>query len=240
MNKKKAIVIIFVLVLILIISVVAFIFKKPSETINTESGDSMTLDVRILNRNVVYQNAERNVNVTIPEFQNLEDAFERYINQRISEDLSEENVYEEATEGYAEDEIGFFTYEVDYERYDCGDYISIVASQYIHLGDGRPQLRKRCYVINGRENASVSLMDLFADKINYKSRILEEINKQAGEQNIELVGGNGLNEILDTQAFYIKDNQLVIYFESSEIAATAVGELEFVMPFEMTDGMFTL
>lgn len=239
MNKK---VIIFLLVVAIMVIVGIFITVKifsnqPEENIPIQDIKNQAV---IKDRKSVYQNALRDINITIPEFQNLEEAYERYINLKIYQDLSEASVYDEVTEGYEEDEIGFFTYETSYVRYDCGDYTSIVANQYIHLGEARAQIRKRCYVIDTKRNASVSLVDLFTDKTNYKKSILDEINKQAEKQNIELVGGNGLKEILDTQAFYIKDNQLVIYFESSEVAATAVGELEFIMPFEMVNGMFVL
>lgn len=238
--NKKVLGIVVVIVILLIVGVfiaISFVSNPPEEMV---SGEKITNSIIIKDKKVVYQNSSRDINIIIPEFQNLEESFERYINLKISQDLSETNVYNQATEGYAEDEIGLFTYETNYTRYDCGDYISIVANQYIHFGEARPQIRKKCYVIDSVRSASVSLVDLFADKTNYKKSILDEINRQAEEKNIELVGGNGLKEITDTQAFYLKENQLIIYFESSEIAATAVGELEFVMPFEMVNGKFVL
>lgn len=239
MNKKMLgiVVIIVILLVVGVFIAISFFSNQPEEVV---SGEKITSQVIIKDKKVVYQNSSRDINITIPEFQNLEEGFERYINLKMSQDLSETNVYDEVTEGYAEEEIGIFTYESNYTRYDCGDYISIVADQYIHFGETRPQIRKRCYVIDSNRAASVSLVDLFVDKTNYKKSILDEINQQAEAQNIELVGGNGLKEIADTQAFYIKDSQLIIYFESSEVAATAVGELEFIMPFEMVNGKFVL
>jgi len=84
----------------------------------------------------------------------------------------------------------------------------------------------------------MTLMDVFENKLNYKKNIIAEINKQAIDKNLELMGGNGLTQLDDEQAFYIKDNKIIIYFEASEIAATAVGELEFEMPFEMKEDKF--
>ena len=90
----------------------------------------------------------------------------RNINLKIHNDLNDVNVYNNSIEGLAEDERGFFTYEASYERYNCGKYLSIVANQYIHLGNGRPRNQKKCYVIDAENNDTVTLVDIFANKIN--------------------------------------------------------------------------
>ena len=47
------------------------------------------------------------------------------------------------------------------------------------------------------------------------NHILDEINLQAKLNDIELIGGNGLTNIADTQQFYIKDNKLVRYIDEA-------------------------
>lgn len=241
MNKKLlkiCIVLGIILIGILIFTLVNF--KNDSGNLDNVETEILSEKINIKDKKVSYINATQEVNIVIPEFQNLEGEYIRYMNSKIYKEVSDANVYQSTISGYKEDEIGFFTYESDYERYNCGDYISIVVNQYIHLGYDRPRIQKKCYVIDVKRNASPVLMDMFEDKINYKQMVINEINKQAQEQDIELIGGNGLKELSDIQAFYIKDNKLVIYFEASEISATAVGQLEFTMPFKMLDGKFLI
>jgi len=237
MNKK--IIILAVVASIIIISILFAIFFRLSDNktyVENETAISTTILIR--DKISQYSNSSKLVDTVIPEFQNLEDEFERTINLKIHKELDEIEVYKKATEGLSQDEIGFFTYETSYDRYNCGKYISVVADQYIHIGNGRPRIQKKCYVINAETNATMTLMDVFENKLNYKKNIIAEINKQAIDKNLELMGGNGLTQLDDEQAFYIKDNKIIIYFEASEIAATAVGELEFEMPFEMKEDKF--
>jgi len=225
--------------LIVVIIIVALSFNKTQNSGNKET-EILSENILIKDKKVIYSNSTHEVNLIIPEFQNIEGDYGSYINSKIYNDLSDNKVYQEAIEGYENETPGFFTYETNYERYNCGKYLSVVVNQYIHLGYGRPRVQKKCYVLDVSRNASPVLMDLFEDKINYKKVIIDEINQQAAKENIELIGGNGLKELSELQSFYIKDNQLILYFEASEIAATAVGELEFTMPFEMVDGKFII
>ena len=238
MNKKVLIAICCVMVLLIII-VYALILKSHNsdEKIIEEA---VSENIIIKEKVVKYENSKQQIDTVIPEIQNLDAEYVNYFNTKMYDEISSENVYKASIEGYQAEEIGFFTYEAKYNRYNSDDYISIVIDQYIHLGDGRPKLQKKCYVIDARRSVTPTLMDVFENKVNYKKAIINEINKQATQSNIELIGGNGLKELGDLQAFYIKDGKLVIYFEASEIAATAVGELEFIMPFEMVNGRFVL
>ena len=240
MKKKTVIVILSIVLVIFCISFFAFRKNEKEEIQEIIVEKNISENITIKNNISKYKSSTKSIDVSIPEFQNLDISYENYINNKIYKELNDISVYEEQTKGLKEDEIGYFTYETSYDRYNCKEYISLVVNQYIHMGDGRPRIQKKCYVVNAKTNSTVMLVEIFDDKINYKNIILSEINKQASEKQIELIGGNGLSELADTQAFYIKDNKLVIYFEASEIAATAVGELEFVMPFEMIENKFVI
>ena len=243
--KKRNLIIVFAIIAVVFVSAIGFFVVNtlhnttpPVEEVVQDEGVAKNIVIR--DKVSKLENTKKSINTIIPEFQNLDSDFQRTINNRINEDLNDINVYEEKTEIYGAEDIGKFTYEVDYERYNCGKYLSIVAKQYIHLGDGRPRFQKKCYVIDVERNASLLLEDVVTNKFDYKTSIITEINNQASKQGIELIGGNGLVELPKNQAFYIQDNKLVIYFEASEISATAVGELEFVMPYEMLDGKFVI
>lgn len=239
--NKKAIAIIITVIFIIVIALMILVGGKENNHKEIIDEKSISESVVIKDKASMINTSKRAVDVIIPEFQNLEDGYEGYINNKMYKDLSDVNVYDELTHGLNNEEIGKFTYEASYERYNCEDYVSIVANQYIYLeGAARPKTQKKCYVVNAKESATTTLVDIFEDKLNYKKAILSEINIQAKIKNIELIGGNGLTSIDDTQQFYIKDNKLVIYFESSEIAATAVGELEFTMPFEFVNNKFII
>lgn len=237
--NKKVLIIATCIVILMIIFVYGMIFKSNNNG-EDEIVEILSQDIIIKEKIVKYENSKQEINTIIPEIQNLDAEYVNYLNTKMYNEISAENVYKSAIEGYSQEDIGFFTYETTYNRYNSNDYVSIVIDQYIHLGDGRPKLQKKCYVIDARRSVTPTLMDVFENKVNYKKAIVDEINKQATESNLELIGGNGLKELRDLQAFYIKDGKLVIYFEASEIAATALGELEFVMPFEMVNGKFVL
>ena len=243
---KKIIILIVVCVLAALVLTMCF-SKKDEMKEQKENGiDSVAIaplyakDAVIKDEVIQFDNEAENVNLVIPKFLNLENEYMSQINSQIAEELSEQKVYADATMGFQDDEIGFFTYEVKYDRFNCGTLVSLVFEQYIHLGYGRPRIQKKCYVIDVQKNKTLKLKDV-VDEENYEELILAEINKQAKDRGIELIGGNGLTKLNDEQAFYIKDNKLVIYFESSEIAATAVGELEFEMNFKLkNDSAFTV
>ena len=239
---KKIIVIVICIFMIITIGMWVIINKNNDMEQFKESEENefaLSESISIKDKTNQVQDLYKKIDITYPEFQNLEDNYEKYINQKIYNDINYETVYKESIADYG-DETPNFTYEAEYDRYNCGNYISIVINQYIHVGDGRPKLKKKCYVIDVNTNSTMTLKEIVSRKMDYEKYIVAEINKQAMDLNIELIGGNGLKSISDKQAFYIKDNKLVIYFEASEIAAASVGELEFVMPFEMIDNIFII
>ena len=53
------------------------------------------------------------------------------------------------------------------------------------------------------------------------------------------MGGDGLQKLPTKQKFYIRDGNLILYFDPSEVAANKYGALEFEMPFEIdSEGYF--
>lgn len=99
--------------------------------------------------------------------------------------------------------------------------------------------KEKIYVINAKNSTSAVLQDVMENKANYKDRIITFVNEEAFKNKIELMGGNGITKISDTQSFYIKDNKLHIYFEASEIAPVSAGALDFELPFTLTkQGLF--
>lgn len=239
--KKAIIISAAILALIVAIIVIASIINQnnqPTEEIVMPKG--LAEDVLIQTKEFTYNNSMFEVDMEVPEITNLNGTFNSYINNKINSDTSYRNVYNELTSGISDlENIGKFTYEVNYERYNCQDYLSLLINQSIQLGEERAINRVLIYVIDAKNSRLLLLQDVMENKIDYKKKITEEINVEAFKNRVELIGGNGLGSISDDQKFYIKDAKLHIYYDASEIAPASVGSLDFEMPFEYVNGVFT-
>ena len=237
-------VIILIIVVILICGVAFFVFNnnKGGSQTGSDSSDKTQYQyattITITPASTDFSNKAMEVHCAIPKFTNLSTSVNNYINSKIEKDLIYTNVYDEVTDGLDPSSIGKFTYNVTYERYNCFDFVSVVATQNIQLEGSRAITRKKCYVIDAKNDRTANLKDMFANKSSYKNKVKDEIYKQAATKNIEITGGNDIFTIDDEQAFYIKDDKLHIYFEPSEISAASNGELDFIMPFELKNGVF--
>ena len=239
--NKKIIVLIGVVIVICIIAAALMIKNVVGSGEGNDNPEGIyqySSNIIVKSKVVNYNTNRIRVEARIPQFENLESSFGAFINNKIYSELDYHNVYNELKKGLEDKDVGDFSYEVTYERYNFYDFISLVVTQNIEFGGSRPTSNKKCYVVNARKGQTAGLKDVFANKTNYKGRIMNEINKQAQEKGIEIVGGNGITSLSDSQAFYVKQEKLHIYFKASEIAPAAAGELDFEMPFVSTNGMF--
>ena len=231
------------LVIVIIISIVAFVFINRQNTgtrvdPKVEEQDQYSRIVVIKPYNTVFKNSKVEVNSSIPTFTSLTAEANNYINKKIAEDSDYSKIYAELTEKMDPDSIGYFTFHTTYDRYNCFDFVSIVVNQKIELENVKKVSRKKCYVVDAKDNKTADLREVFGNKTNYKDAILKEIYSQAESKNIDLSGGSDVLRITDNQAFYIKDYKLHIYFEAGSISAEENGELDFEMPFELKNGLF--
>lgn len=233
-----AVVIIFILLVTLIFSLAN---KKKIEQVEHEKevGGYIASSIRIDETGILdTSNSKFKIDVRIPFFTNLKvSSFNSYINDKIAKDFDYEKVFDELTAGMQDKESLSFEYNVDFERYDFYQYVSIVVTENSKLSGSRPRTIKRCYVINAEESRTATIKDLVNDKINYKTDIVNEINEQAKNNNIEIYGGE-ITSIDDDQSFYIKDEKLHIFFNASYIAANSFGDLDFEMPFNNEKDIF--
>lgn len=186
------------------------------------------------------QTTRRIVNVKMPTFSNLSDySFQEIINKKIADSIdpyiNEINIVADETSKVR------YEYKVDYERYNNTNYVSIVVLQDYYTGPSgmRTNVWKDTYTVDVVNNRELRLVDVCSTS-DYKNIIVGEVNRIAKEKNINLIAGNGLQDIPDTQRFYIKDEKLYIYFEPASIAPYLDGELHFEMPFKFEDGKFIL
>lgn len=204
------------------------IIKQKSELIEIRTSTTKTDTQR------------RMVNVAMPAFSNLSDySFQENINKKIADSI---NPYINEIAIVADESVpatAIYRYIVSYERYNNEDYISLVVLQNYSTVGLRSNVWKDTYTIDVVNNRELKLVDICNSK-DFKKKIVAEVNKQAKEKNIELVAGNGLVDIPDTQRFYIKDKKLYIYFEPASIAPYLDGEMHFEMPYEFVDGKFIM
>lgn len=204
--------------------------KTPAEKIEVRSAITKTSTQR------------RDVNVEMPAFGNLSDySFQENINKKIADTI---NPYINEIAIVADESVPattIYRYTVSYERYNNGNYVSLVVLQNYSTGGMRSNVWKDTYTVDVVNNRELQLQDVCSSP-NYKEIIVAEVNKQAKDKNIELIAGNGLADIPDTQRFYIKDGKLYIYFEPASIAPYLDGEMHFEMPYEFnpTTGKFTM
>ncbi|MBR3280823.1 MAG: DUF3298 domain-containing protein [Clostridia bacterium] len=243
--NKKILVLVIVIILICVAAVLVFKFKNNGAVASNPGTNSQDNEqyqyaatLTVTPTTTEFSNKNMNVRCIIPKFTNLNTSVNNYINSKIEKDLIYTNVFDEVTAGLDSSSIGKFTYSVNYERFNCFDFVSIVATQNIELEGSRSIVRKKCYVVDAKNDRTANLKDVFANKSSYKSKVKSEVSKQAEEKGIELTGGNDIFSIEDTQSFYIKNDKLHIYFEPSEVSAAANGELDFEMPFKLNNGVF--
>lgn len=238
MNKK----IIILIVLIVVIACLAvFIFGKNHGTSNHGGiGDNIiyselpiisTLDNKTQKENIT-------LDMEIPQISNLDASYCDYFNQKVKRDIDYEKIYNELS--IMDNVKQKFNYETRYDSYRNGDFLSIVVTQISKYGDDQERREKKCYVVDAKNAKTAYLEDTAMEPYNYKYYILSRVNDAIFRDRIQLKTGERLTSISDTQAFYIKDGKMHIYFASGQIASESVGDLDFEMPFKFENGRFIL
>ena len=244
--RNNNIKIIIIAVIVLIISIIAIVMvtkNNPERNPSTTEENTPVIhskNVNIKTKTITYKTQDYDVDMKYPQFENLANPFNSTINSKIEGDIDYRNTYNSMALGIEDkSQIGKFIYSVTFDRFDCYDYVSIILHRNAQLGSDRKIEKDKIYVINAKDSTQVVLQDVMANKVDYKRKIVECVNDEAFKNNVEIMGGNGLTKLSDTQSFYIKDEKLHIYFEASEIAPASVGSLDFVMPFKFENGVFT-
>ena len=247
---KKIIGILALIVVVATVSIFGyktFVVDKPVEI--QESGDSpvdpqskLAKDVRIEAVNVNNKADHININNRYPSITSFKSKeFENYINKTIAGNIADyRNEINEIVDDYTLD-VKQYSYITDFERYNWGSYLTLVIKQDYQTGGIRSNTWKEIYNIDVDTERIIYLEDIFRATVDYEDAIIAEITKQAKDRNIVLMGGDGLKKLPTKQKFYIRDGNLIMYFDPSEVAANKYGALEFEMPFEIdSEGYFEI
>lgn len=239
----KKLIIFLICLILLMIGIVTFVFLKDSnsgdtgdngEVVTDESNFAESIRIKDITIKEEARGVNRMVDATYPSIQsfidkNLQDA----INDEIARTVI---AYRDEINAIVDDETpatNLYTYKTSYERYNNGDYLSLVVNNDYETGGIRTNHWKDMYNVNARTEKQISLKDIFESGFDFETKILSEINKQAKGKGYVLMNGEGLESLNKNQKFYIKDGELVIYFDPASIAPASYGELEFVMPFSI-------
>ncbi|MDW8800326.1 DUF4163 domain-containing protein [Clostridium sp. A1-XYC3] len=121
-----------------------------------------------------------------------------------------------------------------YISYNEKNILSITSTYYQYTGGAHGSTLMETSNVNLKTGEKIALKDLFKDGVNYKKLITEEIKKQiVSDDRFYSDASAALNTISDNQSFYIAEDGIVIYYQSSEIAPYAAGIPEFKIPFSM-------
>lgn len=105
---------------------------------------------------------------------------------------------------------------------------------YEYLGGAHGMTYRMSYTIDKQSEKIVDLKEMFKDDYDYKGKINEEIKKQIEKEPKKYFDSSDkFQGIDDNQNFYIKDGNLIIYFDLYDIAPYVAGFPEFVMPDEI-------
>jgi hypothetical protein len=246
-NNLKIIVIAAIILIMLASALAIFLIMNKENVINPDGGninpsnndnEELASKITVTSTNKRTSDGAIDIDISIPVLSGLEDKkFEYDINTEMAKDII---AYESEVYVMAGGDMGIskYTFKARYEKYVNSDYLSLVIPQEYTTGGIRSNRWKDTYNIDVRKGKSIFLADLFKPNQDYEKAIIDEINKQAKEDSIELVGGNGLSNVPEKQKFYIKDKKLIVYFDPAGIAPYVFGELHFEMPFRYEEGYF--
>lgn len=112
--------------------------------------------------------------------------------------------------------------------YNQQSLLSILFDDYIYMGGAHGSTLRTGYTVDIKTGTSYALKDLFAPGTDYVSLLSVEIDKQIRAQELPVLVP--FTKIRDNQDFYIKDGNLVIYFQQYELMPYAAGFPEFSIP----------
>jgi hypothetical protein len=194
--------------------------------------------VKITTKQVKSSSETINVDLKVPVLSGMENKeFQKRINTRfLKEEIDFKNQIEKSAvefQKYAKEHNipqrpfeANVTYKVTYNK---DNLLSITFYYYRFTGGAHGGTKVISYNIDLTGGKTLTLSDLFKPKTSYIEKINTEIMRQM-KTNGNFYFQDVFKSISDTQAFYIEDRNIVIYFQEYEIAPYAAGIPEFKIP----------
>lgn len=119
------------------------------------------------------------------------------------------------------------------------DLMSFYIDYYQFTGGAHGITTRRAYTLDVESGKKLKIKDLFKNGYDYKLFIDKEIKRQIDSNKDKYFeGSEGFNGINDDVKFFIRGNNLVIYYGQYEIAPYASGIPEFNIPIQKFDDNF--
>lgn len=174
-------------------------------------------------------------NLDIPVINSGNTEIDKKVNEKIKVDIL--NFYEQSlkeAQSYLEDfelDKSNFVADASYEvKKNTPNVISIIVKYYKYSGGAHGTYEYVPYNIDLRDGNNLTLKEIFKSDVNYKIIINKEIEKQISEMGQKEKGLDKVydfNGIKENQKFYLKNGEIVIYFDLYEVAPYAAGIPEF-------------
>lgn len=114
--------------------------------------------------------------------------------------------------------------------------LSFYIDYYQFSGGAHGITTRKSYNVDINSGKKMELKDLFKIGYDYKKNINEVIQKEINKHpDYYFTGKEGFNGIKDNQSFYIKNNNIIIYFPYYEIAPYVAGMPEFEIPYNIQE-----
>jgi inhibitor of cysteine peptidase len=115
-----------------------------------------------------------------------------------------------------------------YPEYNRNGFLSVLLEDYVYAGGAHGMTQRTGYTVNLQTGKVYTLKDLFKSDVDYIALLSAEVQKQIGEQGLTLL--TPFTAIKPDQGFYLKGNDLVIFFAQYEYTAYVAGFPEFHIP----------
>ncbi|MFU0799523.1 MAG: DUF3298 DUF4163 domains-containing protein [Xylanivirga thermophila] len=205
------------------------IYTNTSEIINS--------DASIFEKSIDYETNNLELDIKIPIVRGLKNKkIEQNLNRKIRKDILH---FKKEIEDKANKDIysnihyeTVTSYEVPFQS---DNIISITILFYEYTGGNHGVSKKAAYNFDLNTGEEITLKSIFIDGIGYKEIINNEIEKQISQckDTSFFTGEDGFTGIHYDQAFYFKDDSIIIYFELYDIAPYSSGIPEFKIPLRL-------
>lgn len=119
------------------------------------------------------------------------------------------------------------------------DLISFYTDYYQFTGGAHGITTRKAYVVDRKTGKPLNINELFKKGYDYKTIIDKEIRKQISKEKEKYFDeGKNFKGINNDVKFYIRGNNIVIYYSQYEIAPYASGLPEFNIPISMFNQNF--
>lgn len=198
-------------------------------------------EINIVDKAYKSRNEYLDINVIVPQVKNLENKDkEEALNNKITKWTEDwiNDVVIIADEYFKNQTPPLMSYQL-YARYKVtnkGDLISFYTDYYQFTGGAHGITTRIAYTIDKETGEELKLQHLFKEGYEYKEKINNEIYRQIKrDPDRYFLGKEGFNGIDENTKFYIKNNEIVVFYGLYEIAPYASGISEFHLSNKLFD-----